>query len=89
MQDLAFGRKASIILLGLNALLIASCLLGPTISVWVRTGTIWIMFLEGLFFAVILLPVLAYRLIRRKEHLKLAASRALQSFLDALSLAPS
>lgn len=88
-RDLAFGRKACIVLLGVNMLLAVAFLLGLTASAPVASWALWIILLEGLFAAVIFVPMLAYRMICKKEPVRLAASRALQSFVDALGIAPT
>jgi hypothetical protein len=42
---------------------------------------------EGIFFVVFFLPLFLFRLVRRKENARLAASRAAYWFIEALGLA--
>jgi len=87
-EDLAFGRNALKILFVLNAVLILVLLL----SYWAPLQQLqpflrWIFALEGVFFVVLFFPVFLFRLARRKESPKLAASRAGYWFVEALGLA--
>jgi hypothetical protein len=87
-HDLRAGGTALVALLGLNGLLVVllvvSALGG---SVWLWQVPVFILALEGLFFVAVFLPMLLYRVARKKESLKLAASRSLLWFSEALGLA--
>ena len=87
-EDLAFGRKAIKILAALNATLLVLILL-PAIGVTHALSEVplWFFLIQFIFLVVVFLPVLAYRLIKRRERLKLAASRALHWFIETLGLA--
>jgi hypothetical protein len=87
-QDLESGRQVFIWLLGVNILLAFML----TAAAWSGSAWLWqvpvfILALEALFLITVFLPMLLYRLLRKKEHFKLAASRSLLWFSEALGLA--
>jgi hypothetical protein len=87
-QDLRSARTACIVLLVVNGVLIAlmgiSLLTGST-ALWQLP--VFIIAIEALFFVGVFIPMLAYRFVRKKERLKLAASRSLLWFTETLGLA--
>ena len=87
-QDLQSARTACIVLLLVNGVLIAlmgiSLLTGST-ALW--QAPVFILAIEALFFVGVFIPMLAYRLFKKKERLKLAASRSLLWFTETLGLA--
>lgn len=88
LEELAFGRNALKILFALNALLILVLFLSHAAPLrQLQPLPVWIFAVEGFFFVVFFLPVFLFRLARRKESPKLAASRAAYWFVEALGLA--
>ncbi len=87
-EDLAFGWKALKVLFAMNALLLLVLFLsqaGPLRQLVAFPA--WLFAVEGIFFVVFFLPVFLFRLVRRKENARLAASRAAYWFIEALGLA--
>lgn len=86
--DLAFGRNALKILSTLNALLLLVFFLSHAAPLrQLQDLPAWLFAVEGIFFVVLFLPVFLFRLVRRNESPKLAASRAVYWFVEALGLA--
>ena len=88
LEDLRAGRTAFLVLLVVDSLL-AVMLIGSAVthsqSLW--QVSIFILALEALFLVAVFMPMLVYRLARKKENFKLAASRSVLWFTEALGLA--
>ncbi|MCB8748977.1 hypothetical protein LHU53_18980 [Rhodoferax sp. U2-2l] len=87
-EDLAFGQRAITILAAVNAALFLLLLLPATgVAQAASEISLWLFLIQVIFLLLVFLPVLAYRLIKKRERPKLAASRALYWFIETLGLA--
>ena len=86
--DLAFGRYAMKLFLAVNSLLLSVLAMTYTdFDASLRDLPLTIFLVESLLLTLVFLPVLVFRIVRKRETLKLAAARAAHWLLDSVGMA--
>jgi hypothetical protein len=86
-HELALGRQSLVALIGLNGLVAAMLLSGLSTSFrWLAEVALWLFGLQVLLIALVFMPIVLYRLLWKKERLILAASRAIRTLVETISL---